>query len=126
MVDTPMWSALPLGTMGIRARRSTSNGVAVARVARSRGRVVLTAVLAVLTAGPLAACGATSTPPGTGPTGTETAPDGQGALGSAINTTPGVSVIVDRETLVLPDGRALSLAAIDGGAMNGYQTRDGW
>ncbi len=98
----------------------------MARVARSRGRVILAAVLAVVAAGSLAACGATTVPPGTGPTGTETAPDGQGALGTATNTTPGVSVIVDRETLVLPDGRALSLAAIDGGAMNGYQTRDGW
>jgi hypothetical protein len=105
-----------------------SKGVAVARGERSRGRVILTAMLAVLTAGPLAGCSPTPAPSGEGPTtGASATPDGEGALGGAVvNATPGVSVIVDRKELVLPDGRAFSLATVDGGAMSGYQTRDGW
>jgi hypothetical protein len=100
----------------------------VAWVEGSRARMVVMAVLAVVTAGSLAACGETPAPPGIGSTtGASTAPDGEGALGDAVvNDTPGVSVIVERKELVLPDGRALSLGAVEGGAMSGYQTRDGW
>lgn len=38
----------------------------------------------------------------------------------------GVTLLVDRRELLLPDGHAISLAQVDGGALSAYQTRDGW
>jgi hypothetical protein len=38
----------------------------------------------------------------------------------------GVSVIVDRKSLLLPDGKTIALDKIPGGALDGFQTRDGW
>jgi hypothetical protein len=41
--------------------------------------------------------------------------------------TLGLSALVDnRQQLLLPDGRLVSLAGVEGGALQGYQTRDGW
>jgi hypothetical protein len=63
---------------------------------------------------------------------------GRGELGDAVETTSsagsgtahlvplGVSVLVDRKKLVLPDGTAYTVDTIPGGALSGYQTRDGW
>src|SRR5262245_32332779 len=58
--------------------------------------------------------------------------DGVGAIGDAgASETPatlseGVAAIVSRQTLLIPDGRAVSLAEIEGGALSGVQTPDGW
>jgi hypothetical protein len=49
-----------------------------------------------------------------------------GGSGTANLAPLGVSVIVDRKQLVLPDGTAYPLDAVPGGAISGYQTRDGW
>ncbi len=94
------------------------------RVVRMHVRVVM-AILAVVTAATLVACGGKG---GTEPPILTPVPsDGSGSIGDAPpSTTPGVSVIADRKTLLLPDGKAISLAKIEGGAMSGYQTRDGW
>lgn len=96
----------------------------MARVIRVHVRVVM-AMLAVVAAGTLVACGGKD---GTEPPILTPLPsDGSGSLGDApSSSTRGVSVIADRKTLLLPDGKAISLAKIDGGAMSGYQTRDGW
>jgi hypothetical protein len=45
----------------------------------------------------------------------------------AANLSPqGVSAIVDRKKLVLPDGTSYTLDAVPGGPVSGYQTCDGW
>jgi hypothetical protein len=102
-----------------------------------RGRTLVAVVLAVGIAVSAAACGGSS-PSGSGPGGGGAgqlgdAPGGDGASGTGTlgdgtaHLTPlGVSVIVDRKTLVLPDGTAYPLGMVPGGALGGYQTRDGW
>jgi len=132
MVDTAICSALPLATMGSRRQLdqglldqpASMGGVAVTRVVHVHVRVVI-AILAVVTAASLVACGGKA---GTEPPILTPVPsDGSGSLGDApSSSTRSVSVIADRKTLLLPDGKAISLAKIDGGAMSGYQTRDGW
>src|SRR5262252_2729820 len=45
----------------------------------------------------------------------------------AANLSPlGVSVMVDNQKLVLPDGTSYTLDTIPGGPTDGYQTCDGW
>ena len=85
---------------------------------------VLAAGLATMTA-----CGTGGTPGGT----SETPATGEGQLGDAASPgatgaplTPGVSAIVDRKTLLLPDGKTIAIDKIPGGALDGFQTRDGW
>lgn len=107
-------------------------------MARGALRVLATALVAVGLVAAVAACG-TGGSPGVGPTVSGSAtpgPDGVGVIGSApeddeltctsTNDTPGVAVIVERNRLVLADGRAYPLTEIPGGATGGYQTCDGW
>jgi hypothetical protein len=98
-------------------------------------RLILLAIAVVASA---AACGP-GKPPGTSAPPAAQVPDGDpgvatGGGGTALticansaNLSPlGVSVIVDRKKLVLPDGTAYPLDAIPGGPISGYQTCDGW
>jgi hypothetical protein len=72
----------------------------------------------------MTACGSGGTPSG----GTETPDTAEGQLGDVGAPPPpaGVSVIVDRKTLMLPDGKTIAVDKIPGGALDGFQTRDGW
>ena len=99
-----------------------------------RTRQLLCAMLAVGIAVSVTACGGD-------PSGPD-APSTSGSVGSELGDAPagdapdgggtahlvplGVSVLVDRKTLVQPDGVAYTLDTIPGGAISGYQTRDGW
>jgi hypothetical protein len=96
-------------------------------------RALTAAMLALGVAGSLAACNGNGTP---GSTTSDAPPGGTGSvgdIGSGGDPTDGgalaiagVSIIVDRTTLMLPDGRTISLDKIEGGGISGYQTRDGW
>lgn len=92
-------------------------------------------VLAAMVAATLTACGTGGSPdPGSTTTTTTPGLEGSGVVGTRAadvpctvpNDTPGVAVIADRDRLVLPDGRALPLTSVAGGAVGGYQTCDGW
>jgi hypothetical protein len=84
-------------------------------------------MLAIVIAGLLSACGGTPAPSGSTPPILTTAPpDGSGSIGDVPSVIPGISLIADRTTLLLADGKAVSLSKVDGGAIDGYQTRDGW
>ncbi len=85
------------------------------------------ALLALVVGVSMAACTAGTDSPDSTPSASGTGPGGEGSLGELpVNDTPGVSVIVDRATLVLPDGARHSLLDIKGGATGGFQTADGW
>jgi hypothetical protein len=99
---------------------------------RRWGRAIMATMLALSVAGSLTACDRNGTP---GPTTSDAPPGGTGSVGdvgpgdstdSGALAIAGVSVIVDRTTLMLPDGRTIPLDAIEGGGNGGYQTRDGW
>jgi hypothetical protein len=68
----------------------------------------------------------TSTAAGSGTLGDGTSPGGDATSGGALDIA-GVAVVVDRTTQLLPDGKAIGLSKIDGGAVGGgYQTHDGY
>src|SRR5262245_8475224 len=98
------------------------------------------AVVAVGLVAVLSGCG-TARPPGSSspaaatsgaPAGGDVGVDSGGGTAPklcarAANLVPlGVSVIVDNEKLVLPDGTSYTLDKIPGGPTTGYQTCDGW
>jgi hypothetical protein len=106
---------------------------------RLQWRAVVAVVLAVGLAG-VSGCSfgrpsGTRTPPGVdqpagGPGG---AGDGGGGTAApklcanSANLSPlGISVLVDRKQLVLPDGTPYTVDAVPGGPVSGYQTCDGW
>jgi hypothetical protein len=90
------------------------------------------ALLAIALVASLTACGS-GRPPGPGaPSGGD---GGAGHGGSSApkicakagNLSPqGISAIVDRKKLVLPDGTSYTLDGVPGGPVGGYQTCDGW
>jgi hypothetical protein len=91
------------------------------------------ALLAIAVLTSIAACG-----PSKGPGSAQQSNGGNGSganaggaapkiCAKAANLSPlGVSAIVDRKTLVLPDGTSYTLDGIAGGPIGGYQTCDGW
>jgi hypothetical protein len=105
----------------------------------ARGRSWLAVLLALGIAVTTAACGGSS-PSGSDPEasaggagqlgdgpGGASGGDGAGSGDGTAHLTPlGVSVLVDRKTLVLPDGTAYPVDMVPGGALDGYQTPDGW
>ena len=89
-------------------------------------RAVLIGMLAAGLAG-ATGCGPSGAPEG----GSETPATGEGQLGDAASPgapapMAGVSLIVDRKGLLLPDGKTIALDKVGGGAIDGFQTRDGW
>jgi hypothetical protein len=89
---------------------------------------VRAALLALLMGVSMAACTGQTDPPGSTPSASGSAgPGGAGSLGDRpVNDTPGVSLIADRTTVLLPDGRSHSVASVKDGAVGGFQTLDGW